>query len=192
MQRCIISSPTFDCHDHRALHAVSSWPNGGRPACASLAICLPACLQASVALPSTSSQRRQKVRRKEGRRDPGTVGSQEGKTQRAEEATNHQGSFPGFTGLLSPSSPPCASLHLPPSPTASVPAMSCMLVMRARGWGAQKATSQSNQIRSTPLLPSPKSSQLSGLALSLPAIWEGFTRLCLIFPSWLHSSYHVS
>lgn len=84
---------------------------------------------------------------------------------------------------------PAVRLSVSPSlaPTASVPAMSCMLVMRTRGMGVQKATSLSNQIISTPPLPSPESGQLGVILAPLPAIWEGFTRLCLIFPSWLQS-----
>lgn len=79
-----------------------------------------------------------------------------------------------------------------PSPPLSLPPHRCQqclacFVMRTRGMGVQKATSLSNQIISTPPLPSPESGQLGVILAALPAIWEGFTRLCLIFPSWLQS-----
>lgn len=171
--RCIITSPTFDCHDRRALHVVLSRARRARSTCACLSVCLSICL--SLCLPAPAGKCGAVLEKQP--RCVGKVGRKAGRTQvlQAETGKRDPGSWgtteypsPRFIQLLSPSSSPpydafspCPSL--PPPIAFGGPAMSCMLVMRAKGRGAQKATSQSNQIRSTPLLPSPNSSQLSGL-----------------------------
>lgn len=100
--RCIITSPTFDCHDRRALHVVLSRARRRRPACACLpvclsvylSVCLSACLrlQASVALPSRSSQDASGkwARRQEG---PRYGALQADRKERPRELGNHRVSF---------------------------------------------------------------------------------------------------
>lgn len=144
-------------------------------------VCLPACLpryvsaclslHASVALPSRSSQGA--LGKWAGRQECRKAARQEGPRCRRQAAKRDPRSWgiteypsPRFTQLLSPSSPPYALPFLPsPSlpPTAfGGPAMSCMLVMRAKGRGAQKQ--RHNQIKSGQPLssPPPNPGQLSG------------------------------
>lgn len=164
--RCIITSPTFDCHDRRALHVVLSRARRRRPACACLPACLSICLCLCLPAPAGKVWRcpreAAKVRQEnghEGRKDPGTeYCRQTGKRDPGSWGTTEYPS-PRFIQLLSPSSPPYDSLwlfSLPLSPSHRIPGgqqcLACLLC--ALGEGVHRRQ-RHNQIKSGRPLSSP-------------------------------------
>lgn len=170
-------------------------------------MCLSACLQsgwlagwlaarrASVALALSSSRGVPQSRQdgsKAGRTQslPAHYGrSQTGRRDTGSRGTTHAAFTPAHRAPRSPSSPPvCLFSPLPLSHrTGASNVLHALLCALGGGRTEGNVTIKSNQINPSPPLPRPK--PIERRSRPLPAIWEGFTRLCLIFPSWLCSSY---
>lgn len=112
--RCIITSPTFDCHDRRALHVVLTRARRGRPACVCLSVCLSvysSCLPGWACLPAWACRQMWRCPREaakvrwesghQGRKDRPRYCRQTGKRDPESWGTTEYPS-PRFTQLLSP------------------------------------------------------------------------------------------